>query len=107
MERTYSPLTRDAARLLGKRIRVARKKRNWTLDELAERIGVTRPTAGKVEKGDLSVGIGTYFEAAVLTEVPLFSPDPALRRMVERESDLELALLPDRVRTVTGDSDPF
>lgn len=105
--RSYSPLTREAAALLGARIQAARKERRWTLDELAERVGVTRPTIVKVERGDLSVGIGTVFEAAVLTGVTLFHDEPAGRARLSRETDLTLALLPEKIRRPRLDDDDF
>ncbi|MEQ9860538.1 helix-turn-helix domain-containing protein [Pectobacterium cacticida] len=40
--RTYSRYSRDAARLLGLMIRTARIERKLTVEELAERAGVSR-----------------------------------------------------------------
>ncbi len=40
--RTYSRITRYAATLLGKQIRIARKERKMTAQELAERAGISR-----------------------------------------------------------------
>ena len=77
--RTYSPLTMEAARLLGARIRAARRERRWTVDELAERVGVAHPTIRKIERGDPTVGLGPAFEAAALLGIPLFGDDPGRR----------------------------
>lgn len=73
--RTYSPYTVEAARLLGAHIRLARRQRRWSQDELASRIGITPRTVYKIEKGDPSVGLGAAFEAAALLGVPLFHAD--------------------------------
>ena len=70
--RSYSPYAIEAARLLGAQIRLARRERRWSQDELAERAGVTARTVYKIEHGDLSVGLGASFEAAALLGVPLF-----------------------------------
>ncbi len=68
---SYSPAAREAARILGGRIKVARLERRWSLEELARRVGVSRITMAKVEAGDLTVQLGTLFEAATLLGVPL------------------------------------
>lgn len=48
---------------LGRRLRAARLKRNWTLADVAGRIGVTPVTLGRLEKGDPSVGVGILVTA--------------------------------------------
>lgn len=48
---------------LGDRIRIARLRRRLTVTEMAERMGVTRPTLNRLEKGDLSVGLGVLVRA--------------------------------------------
>jgi transcriptional regulator with XRE-family HTH domain len=73
--RSYSPYAVDAARLLGAEIRLARRQRRWSQDELAARTGITPRTVYKIEHGDLSVGLGAAFEAAALLGVPLFHAD--------------------------------
>lgn len=70
--RTYSPYAVDAARLLGAQIRLARRQRRWSQDELAARAGISPRTVSKIEHGDPSVGLGAAFEAAALLRVALF-----------------------------------
>jgi len=70
--RPYSPYAVEAARLLGAQIRLARRERRWSQDELGTRAGFTARTVHKIERGDLSVGLGAVFEAAALLGVPLF-----------------------------------
>ncbi len=94
----YSPLTVEAAKLLGARVRLARRERGWTLRELAERVGVTAPTMAKVERGDPSVRLGAAFEAAALTGVPLFHEDRARVRLEAGRVEDRLAVLPQLVR---------
>ena len=102
-----SPQTVEAARLLGARIQLARRERRWTLQELADRAGVTAVTMRKVERGDPSVRLGVAFEAATLTGVPLFDPDPARRRLEADRIDDRLAVLPRLVRRPMEIDDDF
>jgi len=102
---TYAPVTRQAARLLGGRVRLARRERRWTVAELAERVGVSPVTIRKVENGDLTVALGTAFEAATLVGVALFHDDPARRAIEEERVAARLAVLPAAVRHTTVDDD--
>lgn len=104
---TLSPLAAEAARLLGARIRLARRERRWTMQELADRVGVTAVTMGKVERGDPSVRLGIAFEAAALTGVPLFDPDRSRRRLEGERVDDRLAVLPQQVRRPAEVDDDF
>ncbi len=96
--RTYSPYAVQAARLLGTRISLARRERRWSMQELANRAGITTFTLSKVERGDLTVGLGVAFEVAALVGVPLFHEDRSrLSADIDRARD-RIALLPERVR---------
>jgi transcriptional regulator with XRE-family HTH domain len=97
--RTYSPYAVEAAQLLGARVSLARRQRRWSMQELADRAGITKFTLGKVERGDLTVGLGVAFEVAALVGVPLFHEDrPRLSVDLDRARD-RIALLPERVRS--------
>lgn len=93
--------------LLGARVKLARRERGWTLQELADRVGVTHPTMAKVERGDPSVRLGVAFEAAALVGVPLFHEDRARVRLEAGRIEDRLALLPRAVRTPTDVDDDF
>ncbi len=103
--RTYAPVTRHAARLLGQRVRLGRRERRWTVEELAGRVGVSPVTLRKVEKGDLTVALGTAFEAAALVGVALFDDDPARRVLEAQHVAARLAVLPAAVRSGAVDDD--
>jgi transcriptional regulator with XRE-family HTH domain len=94
----YSPQTIEAAKLLGEQIRLARLERRWTLEELAERVGVNHTTMRKVERGDLTVGLGPALEAATLVGIPLFALDPAQLGLERRDTQARLAMIPSRAR---------
>lgn len=102
-----SPQALEAARLLGEQIRLARLERRWTLEELAERVGVNHTTMRKVERGDLSVGLGPAFEAAALVGLPLFDADPGRLSLERRDVQARLALIPARARRPRKIDDEF
>ncbi len=86
-------------RKLGGDLRDARRRRRIPVALMAERVGVTRTTLAKAEKGDSSVSIGVY--ASMLFVLGLLEnlsevADP-------RHDDIGLALeeerLPQRIRT--------
>lgn len=96
--RAYSILTKEALRLLGQEIRLARRERRMSEADLAARVGIARSTVQQIEKGDPKVAIGLVFEAAAISGVNLFSGDiEKLRREKERVTD-KIALLPQSVR---------
>lgn len=79
-------------------IEEGRLRKGWTRDELAERVGVGVVTIRQVAKGSPRVAIGTYFEAAALVGVSLFTDDPGTLKR-EHATQLErLTLLPKRAR---------
>lgn len=87
---------------LGNQIRQARKRRLWTIAELANKIRVTPPTIMALEKGAPTVSIGVL--ASVLWTLGL---DKELRHL-SQPSDPEgiklmNARLPKKIRTKKGD----
>jgi len=100
--RSYSRYSRDAATLLSQLIRRARIERRITVEELAERAGMSRGLVHRIEKGDLGCAIGAVFEAAAVVGVRLFDAD---RSRIAREisaNNATMILLPQAVRTSTG-----
>ena len=104
---SFSPITIEAAGLLGSRVRLARRERRWTVEQLAERVGVTHTTIRKVERGDLTVALGTAFEAAAVLGVTLFHEDEARRSLEAGRIADRLSVLPKAVRAVAEVDDDF
>lgn len=96
--RTYSSRTSQAIRLLGSLIKAARKRKKWSESELAERCGSTRTTVRKIEQGNPGTEIGLYFEIANLLGIPLLADDSNDLSEMQSRTDLELSVLPKRVR---------
>ena len=101
--RSYSDVTLFAIDLLAKMIQSARKRRGWSESELAERCGATRPTIRRIEQGNPATEIGLYFEIANILDIPLFSDDPKQLRSLNEKLDLEISVLPQRIRKGTED----
>lgn len=88
-----------ALKKFGADIRIARIKRGFTIEMMAERVGVHRSTYSKIEKGDPMVGLGSY--AATLFVLGFGTP---LSDLIDQRVDdtgllLNLEQLPKRVRT--------
>lgn len=106
-ERTYSRYTKDAAQLLGGHIQLARKAQRLTEKDLAERVGISRTTLQKIEKGDLKCELGIALEAAALVGVKLFNVDPRKDTFASKLESVgdKLALLPQSIREGTDSSE--
>jgi transcriptional regulator with XRE-family HTH domain len=93
-----------AITVLGLRIAIARRERRWTSAELAHRVHISLDTLRKIERGEPTVMIGSYFEVATLLGVELWEADAdAVERYKHRFRD-RLSLLPARVRSAGDES---
>lgn len=99
--RPYSRYSRDAAILLGQLIRLARIQQKLTVEQLAERAGLSRGLVHRIEKGDLGCAIGSVFEAAAIVGVRLFGADAAGLTTAMAANTTTLALLPQSIRLTT------
>ncbi|RLA46498.1 MAG: transcriptional regulator [Gammaproteobacteria bacterium] len=96
--RTYSRYSQEALELMGKLIKLARKKRKLTAQDLAGRAGISRGLLQRIERGDPKCEIGATFEVATIVGVKLFEIEGStLTGHIERIDD-KLALLPRSVR---------
>ncbi len=48
---------------LGEQLRMARKRRQWTIAELAKKVEVSSPTIMALEKGEPTVSLGLFVSA--------------------------------------------
>jgi transcriptional regulator with XRE-family HTH domain len=99
--RTYSRYTQEASILMGKMIRLGRKERKFTLQDLADRAGISRGLLQRIEKGDLGCEIGAVFEIASLVGIKLFEADRSTMHRLNESLTDKLALLPKYVRNST------
>ena len=81
--------------LLGNLIRVNRIERRLNVQELAERVGISRDMMQRIEHGDPRCGIGFVIEAAAIVGVPLFGTDSSHRLTTHiQDQEEKLRLLP-------------
>ncbi|OQW72958.1 MAG: transcriptional regulator [Proteobacteria bacterium ST_bin11] len=96
--RTYSRYSLEAMTLLGNLIRVARKEREMTAQELADRAGISRGLLQRIEKGDPKCELGATFEVATIVGIKLFDTEATTLTHHIRQMEDKLALLPKSVR---------
>jgi transcriptional regulator with XRE-family HTH domain len=90
--------TQHSAQTLGEHLRTWRKLQSLTIEQLAARAGVNRETIARVERGDVSVGMGTFLNIARalgLLENLVASLDPYESDFGRARAD---SALPQRVR---------
>jgi DNA-binding XRE family transcriptional regulator len=99
--KTLLPLpiaAKRALRLLGNDLRDARRRRRIPTALMAQRVGITRTTLAKAEKGDGSVSIGVY--ASMLFVLGMIDQLTELASV--RHDEMGIALqnerLPQRIR---------
>jgi len=56
------PKAQKAASVLGENIKLARLRRKYSTQQVAERANISRPTLLSVEKGNPNVSIGAYIK---------------------------------------------
>jgi transcriptional regulator with XRE-family HTH domain len=100
-KRAYSRYALEGLGLMGKMIRLGRIQRRLTAQELAERLGVSRSTLQRMEKGDPKVEIGLMFEAAAIVGIKLFDVDEKGIAALSERTDDRIALLPKHVYKAT------
>lgn len=103
--RAYSRVTVQAVALLGKQIKLRRKQRHWSEQELAERAGIARATLQKIESGAMTTAIGLVFELAALLGLKLFDDEGADMSHQLALSDAQIALLPKHIYPEQGPVD--
>ena len=98
VKRTYSRYSRDAITLLAGLIRTSRIERKLTVQEVADRAGISRGLLQRIEKADLKCEVGVVFEVAAIVGVVLFEADESRLNTHIRQTEDKLVLLPKSVR---------
>ena len=93
-------------RILGSNLRDARRRRRIPMALMAERVGVTRATLTKLERGDPSVSMGVYATAIFVLGFIDRLTDLASPGLDEVGLALEEERLPQRIRLKKCDTVP-
>ncbi|MBN8494936.1 MAG: helix-turn-helix transcriptional regulator [Burkholderiales bacterium] len=76
---------------LGLRLRLARERRKLGTELFAERMGISRETLRRMEKGDATIAMGTFMKALRVlgldSDIDMLAADDALGRKLQ---DIEL-----------------
>lgn len=77
----------QAMKQMGEQIKLARKRRHLSMQDIAERATVNRLTISKVEHGDPTVSIGIYarvlYALNLEKDITLLAADDALGRQLQ------------------------
>lgn len=105
VHRPISPYAKDAATLLGQRIRKARIERRMSVATVTERAGISRGLLRRIEAGDTGCTIGAVFEVAAIVGVRLFDAGQiTMTRDIETNREM-IALLPKAIRSHRTEAD--
>jgi transcriptional regulator with XRE-family HTH domain len=89
-------LVEQALTRLGENLRTARIRRNFTIDEVAQKIGTGRRAVMDAEKGKASTGVGVYI--ALLWVYGLLSQLNEVANPVHDEEGLTLVAPKEKIR---------
>lgn len=97
----------DRSLKLGERIRIARKRRGWTVAEMAAKAGLSRNTLTALELGKPGVSISAF-----LTALWVLGLDRTLEGVADPDEDahgkaLEAARRPERARKRQAPKDEY
>lgn len=103
------PRAQRQIKALGARLRAARMRRQMTQEVLAERVGVSIPTIGKLESGDPSTSLATVLRALTVLglgdDIDLIAAQDALGRELQ-DSALKRTNAPTPRPTPTSSTPP-
>lgn len=97
----YSRYSADAVQLISSLIKIARKERKLTTQDIADRAGISRGLVQRIEKGDMKCSIGAVFEVAAILGIKLFDADETSLLKHIRQNEDKLTLLPKSIRKKT------
>jgi transcriptional regulator with XRE-family HTH domain len=92
------PEMADVISRLGERIRIARKRRGITMEEMASRMFVNRKTLARLEKGDSGVSLAVFVSALWVLGLDKDIRDVALPELDQVGIFHERKRLPERIR---------
>ena len=111
MGKTTPSLVPRVARLLdglGAHLKLARLRRKFSAETVAQRAGITRRTLSKVEQGDPAVALGVYARVMQVLrledDLALLAKDDELGRKLQDAGILAKLRAPKRVSAATSET---
>ena len=92
-----SRATKSTVSYLGNLIKLARKERGFSQQELAERINISRSLIQRIESGHSKCTIGNVFEACFVLGIPLMGCDKEHVNNLSRMLSYMNVLLPEGI----------
>ncbi len=96
------PQAQTVLSLFGENIKLARLRRRLSMQQVAERAGISRSTVVKIEKGDDSVSMGSYFQVLLVLRLEkdflLVAKDDVLGRKIQDAGLLTKKRAPKRAK---------
>lgn len=83
-ETTYTAFTTETVLLLGQMIKLARIQRGMSETDLAVSANIGRGVLQKIERGNMDVPVGLFFQASTLVGLQLFETDDLERLQTHR-----------------------
>jgi len=96
-EDVSSRATKSTLSYLGNLIKLARKERGITQEELAERIGIGRMKVNRIEAGNSKCTIGSVFEVCFVLGIPLMGCEKEHINSLSRMLSYMNKLLPENI----------
>lgn len=103
--KSFSRYSLEAVALLGQQIKIARIENKFTVQEIAERGGISRGLVQRIERGAMTCAIGTVFEVATIVGIKLFDADVDDLKRNHHQAEERIALLPKSVRLKNDEVD--
>lgn len=99
---TIFPQAKKVLEVFGENIKLARLRRKLSMEQVAERAGISRSTLVKIEKGDDGVSMGSYFQVLFVMRLEKdfleVAKDDILGRKLQDAGLLTKQRAPKRVR---------
>lgn len=98
VSRAYSRYSQEAVSLLGNLIRCARIEQRISVNNAAQRAGVSKGTVERIEKGHPKCEVGVVFELAAIFGIKLFNAEKSRLQELNSNVQEKLTLLPKSAR---------
>lgn len=104
-KRIYSNYTIEALQVMAGLIKTGRKEKKQSMQDVADRAGISRGLLRRIENGDVKCEVGVVFEVASIVGVNLFESDEHQLAFHRKGIQEKLSLMPKSVRKASKQVD--